>query len=116
MDMNEAAWRRLLRQIRDGFVVPIAGCQLLVDADGKSSLQARVTQQLLSTYDLEPGNQPLPPFHELNEAVIRLRRNGAAKLQDLYTDVDDAIRKVTKSNNFVIPTPIRLLSEITDFR
>jgi hypothetical protein len=113
--MNEASWRRLLGQIRDGFVVPIAGCQLLVDADGKSSLQAKVAQQVLSNHGQDPGDPPLPPFHELNEAVTRLRRSGA-NLQELYGDVDDAIRKVTTSDDFVIPTPIRLLSGITDFR
>ena len=114
--MNEASWRRLLGQIRDGFVVPIAGCRLLVDADGTSSLQAKVAQQLLSTYGQDRGNQQLPPFRELNEAVTRLRLSGAAKLQDLYADVADAIREVSASEDFATPVPIRLLSEITDFR
>jgi hypothetical protein len=114
--MNEQSWRRLLGQIRDGFVVPIVGCRLMVDVDGKSSLQAKVAQELLSVYGQEPGNQQLPPFRELNEAVTYLRRGGAVKLQDLYADVDDAIRKVTASDDFVTPVPIRLLSEITDFR
>jgi hypothetical protein len=83
--MNDASWRRLLRQIRDGFVVPIAGCRLLVDADGKSSLQAKVAQELLSAYGQVPKNQ-LPPFRELNEAVTRVRNSGDAKPQDLYAD------------------------------
>jgi len=114
--MNEASWRRLLGQIRDGFVVPIAGCRLLVDADGKSSVQARVVEELLSAYGEKIGDEPLPPFRELNEAVTRLRASGAARLQDLYADVDAAIRKVTSAKDFVMPVPIRLLSEITDFR
>jgi hypothetical protein len=114
--MNEASWRRLLGQIRDGFVVPIAGCRLLVDADGKSSLQAKVAQQLLSTYGQKLGDEELPPFRELNDAVMRLRASGSARLQDLYADVDEAIRKVTSAKDFVTPRAIRLLSEITDFR
>jgi hypothetical protein len=52
----------------------------------------------------------------LNEAVMRLRARGAAKLQDLYADVDEAIRKVTSGKDFVTPPAVRLLSEITDFR
>src|SRR4051812_4139796 len=114
--MNEASWKRLLGQIRDGFVVPIVGCRLLVDADGKSSLQAKIAQQLLAAYGQKVGNQPLPPFRELNEAVTRLRLRGPARLQDLYADVDGAIREVTAAGDFVIPVPIRLLAEITDFR
>jgi hypothetical protein len=114
--MNEMSWRRLLDQIRDGYVVPIVGCRLLVDADGKSSLQAKVAQQLLSAYGQDFGNQALPPFRELNEAVTRLLRSGLAKLQDLYADVNDAIHKVITSDDIVTPTPVRLLSEITGFR
>jgi hypothetical protein len=96
--------------------VPIAGCRLLVDADGKSSVQAKVAQQLLSTYNQKVEDEELPPFCELNEAVTRLRGGGAARLQDLYADVDEAIRTVTSAKGFVTPLPIRLLSEITHFR
>jgi hypothetical protein len=113
--MNEASWKRLLGQIRGGYVVPIVGCRLLIDADGKSCFQARVAQQLLATYGQETEDQPLPPFRELNEAVTRLRLAGA-KLQDLYADVDDAIRKVSAAGDFVVPAPIRQLAEIADFR
>jgi hypothetical protein len=114
--MNEGSWRRLLGQIRDGFVVPIAGCRLLVDGGGKSSVQAQVAQELLSAYREKIGDEQLPPFRELNEAVTRLRASGAARLQDIYADVDAAIRKLTSAKDFVTPLPIRLLSEITDFR
>jgi TIR domain len=114
--MNEASWRRLLDQIRDGFVVPIVGCRLLVDADGKSSLSRKVAEDLLSAYGQNLGENQFTAFCELNEAVTRLRLSGAIKLQDLYADVDNAIRKVTGADDFVTPAPIRLLSEITDFR
>jgi hypothetical protein len=118
--MDEKSWSRLLGQIREGFVVPIAGCQLLVDACG-TSVQAQVAQELLSAYGEKVGDEQLPTFRELNEAVTRLRAtrlfaSGEAKLQDLYADVDEAILKVTTAKDFVTPLPIRLLSEITDFQ
>jgi hypothetical protein len=114
--MNEVSWKRLLDQIKDGLVVPIVGCRVLVDAAGKSCLQAKVAQQLLDANSQAVGNEPLPPFRELNEAVTRLRLRGDVKLQDLYADVDDAIRKVTAPGDVVVPAPIRQLAEIADFR
>lgn len=114
-DMEEASWKRLLGQIRDGFVVPIVGCRLLVDANGKSDLQAKVAKQVLAAHGQKPDDDTLPPFRELNEAVTRVRENGSAKLQDIYADVDEAIRGVTGAEDFVIPTPILHLAEITGF-
>jgi hypothetical protein len=90
--MDEDSWRRLLRLIGDGFVVPIVGCRLLVDADGKSSVQAEVAHRLLSVYGDKVGDEQLPAFRELNEAVTRLLVSRVAKLQNLYADVDEAIR------------------------
>src|SRR3954469_9937731 len=99
--MNEASWNRLLGQIRDGFVVPIIGCRLLVDDNGHS-LQAKVAQQLLAAYDQPAEAPPLPLFRELNEAVTRLQGPGSsARWQDLYADVDHAIRKVTEASDFI---------------
>jgi len=114
--MEEAAWKRLLRQIRDGYVVPIVGCRLLVDADGKSSLQSKIASGILTANGLNPEDEALPPFRELNEAVTRLRQKGSIRPQDIYTDVDQAIRDVTGAKDFVVPTPIRQLAEITGFR
>jgi hypothetical protein len=115
-NMDEAAWKRLLGQIRDGYVVPIVGCRLLVDADGKSCLQAKVASRVLVANGQKPDDETLPPFRELNEAVTRLRQKGSIRLQDIYTDVDEAIRGVTGAKDFVVPTPIRQLAEITGFR
>jgi TIR domain-containing protein len=115
-DMDEASWKRLLHQIREGYVVPIIGCRLLVDDDGKSTLQAKVASQILADNGLNPEDEPLPPFRELNEAVTRLRQKGTIKLQDIYTDVDHAIRDLTGAKDFVVPTPIRQLAEISAFR
>jgi hypothetical protein len=114
--MNEASWRRLLGQIRDGFVVPIVGCRLLVGADGKSCVQAEIARRVLAANDQQVEDEQLPPFRELNEAVTRLRQRGPAKLQDLYADVDEAIGQVTEASDFVVPAPIRQLAEITGFR
>ena len=116
--MNEATWRRLLGLMRDGFVVPVIGARLLVGEDGRSSLQARVAERLLALYGVEVGDRPLPLFRELNEAVTRLLTSGSTlpKLQDLYTDVHEAIQEVAAAADFQIPTPIRQLAEITDFR
>jgi hypothetical protein len=116
--MNEASWKRLLRQICDenNLVVPIVGPRLLVGSDGQSSLQAPIAKQILENHGLEAG--ALPSFRELNEAVTRIK---AAKLpdfnlQDLYSDVHEAIRSLTARGDAAIPEPIRQLAEITDFR
>jgi hypothetical protein len=114
--MEDGSWKRLLGQIRDGFVVPIVGCRLLVNDDGESWLQAEIAKQILAAHGEKVENETLPPFRELNEAVTRLRQKGLANLQDIYTDVDNAITEVTGANDFVIPTPIRQLAEITGFR
>lgn len=121
--MSEAAWRRLLDQIRDGRVVPVIGPELLVyDITGNQSLQARVAEKLLALY-----NQPLPPeglpaFRELNDAVVRLRQarddNGPVvrNLQDLYADVHGVLRELTGARDNVLPSAIDQLARIADFR
>ena len=48
--------------------------------------------------------------------MTRLRQKGSIRPQDIYTDVDQAIRDVTEAKDFVVPTPIRQLAEITGFR
>jgi hypothetical protein len=114
--MDDASWRRLLGQIRDGHVVPIVGCRLLVDAQGRSGLQAEIARKVLAANGLEVEADPLPPFRELNEAVTRLRRNNPEKWQDYYGDVDDALREVAGDGDFSVPAPIRNLAEIDGFR
>ncbi|NML15895.1 toll/interleukin-1 receptor domain-containing protein [Azohydromonas caseinilytica] len=117
--MNEAAWRRLLSQIRDGMVVPVVGPQLLVGRDGEPSLQARVARRLLQMHEGEPGAEdpdaPLPPLRELHEAVSRLKPH--ASLQDLYGDVHAALQELTAGDDeAVVPPPLRQLAQISDFR
>jgi hypothetical protein len=62
----------------------------------------------------DAGEQSLPPFRELNEAVSQLK--GSVAPQDLYDAVYEAIRAVTDGTDFTTPTPIRQLAEIADFR
>src|SRR5262245_2935166 len=120
--MNEASWRRLVRQIRDdkndvkNLVVPVVGSQLLVGADGGSSLYAPIARRLLKNYGLEPG--PLPPFRELNEAVTRIRAANPPgfNADDRYGDTDEAMSALTAAGDAAIPESIRQLAKITDFR
>ena len=113
--MNEASWTRLMDKIRESNVVPIIGSRLLVGADGKTSLQAQIAARLMQNCGKEPGELPLPPFRELNEAVSQVK--GSFKNpQDLYDSVYEAIRAVTEVPDFPVPEPIRQLAQITDFR
>ena len=113
--MNEASWTRLMDKIRESNVVPIIGSRLLVGADGKTSLQAQIAARLMENCGKEPGELPLPPFRELNEAVSQVK--GSFKNpQDLYDSVYEAIRAVTEVSDFPVPEPIRQLAQIADFR
>ena len=109
--MNEVSWKRLLNQIRDGYVIPVLGSELLVDAEGVP-LQRRIALALLAAHEVEPETE-LPAFHELNAAVALLKSR--TSLQDLYADIDDALCAVTAAEG-ALPAAIRQLAEITDFR
>lgn len=113
--MNEAGWKRLLRQIREGFVVPVVGAQLLVDAAGRS-LPSLAAERLLAAYDLEPDASALAAFLPVGAAVARLRRERSVSLQDLYADVHDAIEGVVAAVADEPPVAIRQIAEIADFR
>lgn len=113
--MNEAGWKRLLRQIREGFVVPVIGSQLLVDAEGRS-LPGLAAQRLLAAYDLPPDDAAASAFLPVGAAVARLRRERDISLQDLYSDVHEAIEAVVAAVAGQPPLAIRQLAEITDFR
>jgi hypothetical protein len=115
--MDEESWRRLLDKIRENNVVPIIGSRVLVDADGHTSLHARVAQRVIRVMKargIEVQEGSLPPFREINEAISRLKKS--VPLQDLYDHVNDALREVTTAADFVTPTAIRQLAEIADFR
>lgn len=111
--MKDVSWKRLFSQIRDGLVVPVVGPQLLVGTDGQPSLQREIAERLLAEHGCELGPQQLPKFHELNTVVSRLKSE--TDLQDLYSDVHDVIQALT-ANDAAIPTPIRQLAQIADFR
>lgn len=110
--MNEADWKRLLRQIREGFVVPVVGSQFLA----QPSFQHAVAAELLQAYGLAPDAAPLPAFLPVSHVVTRLRREAGATLQDLYTDVHDAIATVTARFEADLPPALAQLAAISDFR
>jgi TIR domain len=118
LTMDEASWKRLLRQIRDenNNVVPVVGSRLLVGADGQSSLIAPIAKRLLAKYGLDAGI--LPPFRELNEAVSRIKAASPPgfRLQELYSDFDEEIRALGAAGDGATPEPIRQLAQITNFR
>jgi hypothetical protein len=91
--MKDRDWRRLLELMKEGTVVPVIGARLLVDADGTSPLTARVARRLLADYDMDIGDESLPPFRELSDVATRL--NGKLRNpQDLYGDVDSAFKAI----------------------
>jgi hypothetical protein len=114
--LNAAAWKRLVDKIHESNVVPIIGPRLLVGPDGKS-LQEPIARRLLADCS-QPADVPLPAFRELNEAVSLLRV--CCDPQDLYDQVNEAIRSVLRppppAPPIPVPTPIRQLAQITGFR
>ena len=112
--VNEALWKRLLAQIRDGLVVPVVGPRLLVESDGRTSLQAAIAERLLSDHGLEVAPGSLPPFREINEAYTRLKDKVSP--QDLYGDIHDLMQEAASAESAAAPLPIRQLAEIADFR
>lgn len=112
--MDEAWWNRLMDYIRGNKVIPVIGPRLLVGPNGQSSLQAQFAAQLLKDCGEDVGKEPLPPFRELNEAVLRLRGN--VKCKDVDYAVDHAIKAVIEADDFVMPKPISQLAQIADFR
>ena len=117
--MNDGDWKRLLQKIQDGNVVPIIGSRLLVEADGKTSLQARMAQRLLEDAG-KPSDISLTPYRELKEAVFRLQGDPELDGEELYDRVHDAIESVIHPKGAQkappTPEPIRQLSQIADFR
>ena len=57
--MEEASWPRLLGQIRDGFVVPIVGCRLPVDA-AKCRAHMRSLRRSVVRPDVAMAAAPAP--------------------------------------------------------
>lgn len=112
--MNDKDWKRLLDQMRDGFVVPVLGPQLLIGPDGRS-LQEQVARQVLAAHDVNE-EVVLPPFHELNAAVSWLRTHGTITDQTIHEDVHDAICALPGVDSPQFPSAIRKLAEISDFR
>lgn len=114
--MTEGDWKRLLRQIRSGYVVPVLGSELLACQGGGSTVQRVVAERLLALHDMPPSQWPsMPPFRELNAAVSHVLAQGRIKAQALYGDVADLFAEASLEPA-VVPTALRQLAEITDFR
>ena len=119
-EMKEVEWKRLLEQIRDGGVIPVLGAELLTGDEGSPSLHRMVAERLLGMHECEHALE-LPPCHELNAAVAFLKDR--TSLENLYVDVHDCYRALTSASmdrstppSFPVPSAIRQLAEITDFR
>jgi hypothetical protein len=113
--MTESDWQLLLRQIRDGYVVPVLGWQLMADSDGGLNVQREAACRLLGRHEIPNASWPtLPLFRELNAAVSHLIGLGK-NTQHLYADVS-AIFEAISSDPAMLPKPVRQLAEITDFR
>ena len=114
--MNDRDWKKLLGRMREGNVVPVVGSRLLLDNDGSTSLYARVAHKVLAANRQDVGDKPLPSFRELNAAVTRLKATlPPAKAQDLYADIDDALNEL-KAEGLAVPTPLKQLAQIGDFK
>ena len=112
--MTEAEWKRLLNRVRDGDVVPVLGPQLLVDPATGASSQAAVAEALLVLHGepAEPGS--LPACRELNEAFERL--SAKVRPQDIYADVHALMRERSPRNAADLPTALKQIAQIADFR
>lgn len=114
--MTEGVWKRLLHQIRGGYVVPVLGSELLAGQGGGSTVQRVVAERLLALHDI-PTSQwpPMPPFRELNAAVSHILAQGRVKAQALYVDTADLFCEAVQEPA-VLPAALRQLAAITDFR
>jgi hypothetical protein len=128
--MDDSDWKKLLRRMREGNVVPVVGSRLLLDADNTTSLYAKVARKVLhaNRKALEANREALakkgidvdapvlPPFRELNAAVTLLTSVlPPAKAQDLYGDIDEALKELA-DEGLQVPEPLKQLAQITDFR
>lgn len=112
--LNEAAWKRLIRQIADGMVVPVIGPQLMVDERGHAWLQAELAERLRRRHGLDKPRE-LPRFRELNAVVGELRA-AQVNLQDVYGDVAELIEELGREVGERLPEPLTQLAAIADFR
>ena len=108
----EFNWSRLLGYVRSGNVVPVIGTSLLLDSEGRP-LYAKIARQLQAAHPGAIDGDGLPANPDLHDVVGRLRTE--ENQQELYMDVDDAIRSVVASGAAVLE-PIRQLAEIADFK
>src|SRR5215813_4524457 len=115
---DERFWNRLLKSIQEGQVVPVVGSQLLVwgESANPQTLQRLVAEQVLQSREVDPSSLPLTRHRELSDAVSILKNDHKVNLQDLYSDVSEALDTVIAQHNFQVPEAIAQLLAISDFR
>lgn len=125
--VDDGAWKRLIRQIKDGMVVPVIGPQLMLGPDGALSRQAELALRLRERYggplreryrlaaDAALPEFVLPRFRELN-AVVGELKGAQVNLQDVYGDISELIHELSAGHERAVPEPIQQIAEIEDFR
>jgi TIR domain len=125
--LDDIAWKRLIRQIKDGMVVPVIGPQLMLGPDGCVSRQAELAMKLRQRYaqplreryrlaaDAPLPDFALPRFRELN-AVVGELKGAQVNLQDVYGDISELIQELSTGRELAVPEPIEQLAAIADFR
>ncbi|WIT12560.1 toll/interleukin-1 receptor domain-containing protein [Paucibacter sediminis] len=113
--MTEQDWKRLLRQVREGLVVPVVGSELLRDEAGHNLLSL-AAQRLLQGYGLQAAEPELAPFLALPRAVAQVHLMCQTDLQDLYAEAHDALEAVLSEHQYQAPVALQQLAEISDFK
>jgi hypothetical protein len=113
--MTDNDWRRLVRQVQQGLVVPVLGSHLLVAPDGRW-LPAEAAARLLAQHGLQPRDDPAASFLPVGAAAARVHAECNVKFQDLYADASDAIDSVVADTAGALPPALLNIAGITDFR
>jgi hypothetical protein len=127
---TEEFWEELLAQIEAGGVIPVVGPELLtVDDDGRSvPFYQLLAERLLAKYGLtasiagsdsvaEPNKTTvlLHPYHELNDAVCALAKQGR-RVQDLYRPINEQLKALIEAPAAASLQPLRDLASISGFK
>lgn len=113
--MTENDWRRLVRQVQQGLVVPVLGSHLLHAPDGRW-LPAEAASRLLAQHGLQARDDPAAAFLPVGAAAARVHAECRVKFQDLYADASDAIESVVAEQAGALPPALLDIAAITDFR
>jgi hypothetical protein len=104
--MSEKEWSRILQRIEGGKVIPVIGEHLSVMSG------ERAEDQSLASYLADKLEVAGPPTTSLNEVAVRYLRTHPKGLDDLYTDIYQAL---PTGESFPLPAPLKQLAEIRHF-